>query len=373
MGIGFAILANTRPYESVFFCLPIAIALIVWTIGRSAPEFSVLVRRTVIPLTVVVALVLAAMGYYFWRVTGSPFRIPYQVNMAAYHLVYFPWQKLTPDAEYHHAVMREFYQGPPVVGQYRRARLHPLLWLLAKPLPHLIFFLGPALLMPVIVWLTVRPCGTLAKSFSSKTRFLIMLCCVTMIGMMLPVYIPPAHYAAPMTAAIYALLLQSMRYVRLWQSNGQPSGLFLVRAVVVICLALLPVRAAASLLHIPVPVTVIHTWYTEDVHNLDRANVLNQLEREPGQHLVIVRYSPDHEILGEWVYNRADIDNAKVVWARDMGAERNAELIQYFKDRHVWLLEPDNKPPKRFAYECASSPCANMVASGEEGRPKATN
>jgi hypothetical protein len=373
MGVGLAILANTRPYESLFFCFPIMLALVVWMVARNAPKFPILMRRTVMPLAVVLVVTLAAMGYYFWRVTGSPFSIPYQVNMAQYHLIYFPWQKLAPNAEYHHTVMREFYQGPPVVGQYRHARVHPLLWLLVKPLPHFIFFLGPALLMPVIAWLAARPAGTLAKSVSRKTRFLLLLCGTTMIGMMLPVYIPPAHYAAPMTAAIYALLLQAMRYVRLWRSNGQPSGLFLVRAVPVICLALLPVRAAASLLHIPVPVTVIHTWYTEDVHNLDRAQVLDKLEREPGQHLVIVRYSPDHEILAEWVYNRADINNTKVVWARDMGMEKNEELLRYFKDRHAWLLEPDEKPLKLVAYECHSSPCANMVASGEERRPKAPN
>jgi hypothetical protein len=372
MGVGLSILANTRPYESLFFCLPIMLALIVWMFGENAPEVRTLVRRIVMPFGIVLAITLAAMGYYFWRVTGSPFRIPYQVNMAEYHLVYFPWQKLASNAEYHHAVMREFYQGPPVVGQYRHARLHPLLWLIVKPLPHLIFFFGPALLMPVFAWLVLRPVGTLAKSLSRKTRFLLLLCGVTMIGMMLPVYIPPAHYAAPMTAAIYVLLLQAMRYARLWRSNGQPSGLFLVRAVPVICLVLLPVRAAASLLHIPVPVTVIHTWYTEDVHNLDRTRVLDQLERQPGQHLVIVRYSPDHEILAEWVYNRADIDNAKVVWARDMGADENEELLQYFKNRRVWLLEPDKKPVKLVAYERNSSPGASMVASGEE-RPKAAN
>jgi hypothetical protein len=350
MALGLSILANTRPYEGLFFCLPIMLALILWMLEKNAPRFPILMRRTLIPLGVVLALTLAAMGYYFWRVTGGPFRIPYQVNMAEYHLVYFPWQKLTPNAEYHHAVMREFYQGPPVVGQYRHARLHPLFWLLAKPLPHLIFFLGPALLTPVLAWLALSPGGTLMKSFSRKTRFALLLCGVTMIGMMLPVYIPPAHYAAPMTAAIYALLLQAMRYVRLWRSNGQPSGLFLIRAVPVICLALLPVRAGASLLHIPVPVTVIHTWYTEDVHNLDRARVLDKLERKPGQHLVIVRYSPDHEILAEWVYNRADLDSARVVWARDMGTEKNEELLRFFKNRRVWLLEPDEKPPRMSQY-----------------------
>jgi hypothetical protein len=56
-----------------------------------------------------------------------------------------------------------------------------------------------------------------------------------------------------------------------------------------------------------------------------------------------------------------------------MGADRNEELLQYFKNRRVWLLEPDEKPVKLVAYERNSSPCANMVASGEARRPKAAN
>ena len=48
----------------------------------------------------------------------------------------------------------------------------------------------------------------------------------------------------------------------------------------------------------------------------------------------------------EWVYNAADIDSAKVVWARDMTPALNRELIGYFKDRRMWLVEPDCDPPK---------------------------
>src|SRR5947209_13922286 len=77
------------------------------------------------------------------------------------------------------------------------------------------------------------------KTTSRNTRFLLLVCGCTMIGLTLPIYLPMAHYAAPMTAAVYALVLQSMRYVRLWKWDGKPSGLFLVRAVPVICLGLL--------------------------------------------------------------------------------------------------------------------------------------
>ena len=46
----------------------------------------------------------------------------------------------------------------------------------------------------------------------------------------------------------------------------------------------------------------------------------------------------------EWVYNRADLQRAKVVWARHLGDSRMHELLEQFPDRHVWLVEPDKKP-----------------------------
>jgi hypothetical protein len=71
----------------------------------------------------------------------------------------------------------------------------------------------------------------------------------------------------------------------------------------------------------------------------------------PGPHLVVVRYSPEQPIDQEWVYNDADIDASKVVWARDMGPVRNHALRMYFHDRHAWLLEPDPYPGKLTPYQ----------------------
>jgi hypothetical protein len=88
------------------------------------------------------------------------------------------------------------------------------------------------------------------------------------------------------------------------------------------------------------------TWYAPVVVNTYRAQLLSQLERMPGLHLVIIRYNSKHIPADEWVFNGADIDYSKVVWARDMGAEGNAELIRYFKSRKVWLVEPDKIPPQ---------------------------
>jgi hypothetical protein len=60
--------------------------------------------------------------------------------------------------------------------------------------------------------------------------------------------------------------------------------------------------------------------------------IQNRLLREPGKHLVIVRYKPDHNIHDEWVYNGADIDGAQVLWARELDETQNAKLLAYFKD-----------------------------------------
>jgi hypothetical protein len=68
---------------------------------------------------------------------------------------------------------------------------------------------------------------------------------------------------------------------------------------------------------------------------------------------VIVRYSLTHQPLDEWVYNAADIDGSKVIWARDMGDVKNRELIHYYQGRTVWLVEPDTHPASVTPYGSA--------------------
>jgi hypothetical protein len=73
-----------------------------------------------------------------------------------------------------------------------------------------------------------------------------------------------------------------------------------------------------------------------------RRGVENRLIAQSGQHLVIVRHSADRPVWkSDWVFNAADIDASKVVWARDLGDAANQELLAYYHDRKVWLLEPD--------------------------------
>ena len=33
-----------------------------------------------------------------------------------------------------------------------------------------------------------------------------------------------------------------------------------------------------------------------------------------------------------------------MIWARDMDAANNLEIVNYYKDRKVWLVQPDTTP-----------------------------
>jgi hypothetical protein len=53
----------------------------------------------------------------------------------------------------------------------------------------------------------------------------------------------------------------------------------------------------------------------------------------------VVHYLPDANQNVEWVYNGADIDGQRIVWARDLGPEKLPKLLEYYKDRRKWLIE----------------------------------
>jgi hypothetical protein len=346
LAVGMALLAYTRPYEGLFFCVPVLLALIWWAMATPTPSGQLAVR-VLVPFSVVMIVALAGLGYYFYRVTGSPLTTGYQVNIRTYGLVYFPWEKIRPVA-LRHPEMQMMYSGGPLPVWYDMARHHPLQLQSLKAIVVWLFFFGPIFTLPILAWLVSRGRGRFWKPFSPEMRFLIFLCFITYLSCMLTIYIGQPHYIAHLAPVFYVILMMTMMES---YDSGNPSLKFIARAVPVVCLLLLGARTAAPLIHLGPRPSWSRTWCSEDEQNLDRARVLDQLQQASGKHLVIVRYQPGHNfILDEWVYNNAEIDASKVVWARDMGAQ-NAELTNYFNDRDVWLAEPDYTPPRVSRYE----------------------
>lgn len=341
MGLGAAILANSRPYEGMILCLPVALGLMVWAVRGPRPSLRVVAWRVVAPLGIVLGLVTLATCYYYWRVTGSPFRMPYQVDRSTYAVApYFMWQSPRPEPVYHHPAMHDFYTHNELdFYKQTRAPLGMLAVIAAKLFHIWMFYLGPLLTLPFVMVLATLPMGFPWRSISRETRFLLAVGGTYFAGLAIEVFFF-SHYAAPLTCVILALLLQALRHLRQWQWHGQPAGRFLTWTLPLVCAVLLIVRAGAGPLRLPITPDWPPTWYNAPVVKTDRARMLAQLQALPQKQLVFVRFAPRSGSLYDWVYNPADIDNARVVWAMDMGAARNQELIDYFQDRQLWLVEP---------------------------------
>ena len=352
MGLGLVLLANSRPYEGLVLSLPVAAALIAWLVTGSRAAVKDRLCRVVLPVALVLTLAGAWMGYYFWRVTGSPARMPYQVGRESFATApIFLWQSSGPEPAYRHPVIREFYKRfeqvtyEEEVGSIGGLAITKLVFAIA----FLSFYFGTALLLPLVMF----PRALVDR----RIRFLVLAGAVAMIGLSVEVYFLP-HYAAPLTALILALIIQALRHLRVWQWEGRPAGRFLARAVPLVLSASLLIRLAAPALGLPITETDL--WWarlTRSERGLERARFQAHLEGMPGQHLVIVRYSPAHDPIQqiEWVYNAADIDHAKVIWARDMGDEENRTLLEHYGLRHVWLIEPDRQPVQLQPYPIAEN------------------
>ncbi|MGA9623737.1 MAG: hypothetical protein WBQ65_04650, partial [Bryobacteraceae bacterium] len=288
-------------------------------------------------------LIVTGMGaYYNDRVFGNAFTLPYQVNRATYASApVFLWQRPRPEPVYRHKVMREFYSKWEL-GDFLYARTPAgFLYRTAQKLGIVLcFFFGAALLPPLILLPRVLR--------DRRLRFLVAAGAIYGAGLSVNAWLFP-HYVAPFTCALYAILLQAMRHLRLWRPGNRPLGLSLVRVIPVVCLMLVGLRLCSAPLHLSISRWPT-MWYGTAPFGLPRAQVLAELEGHPGPQLAIVRYAPDHRPFDDWVYNAADIDQSKVVWARELETRNSLELLRYFRDRRAWLVEPDSNPPKISPY-----------------------
>jgi hypothetical protein len=338
MALGLALLANSRPYEGFIFSLPFAAAMLWWLASTRESNAKLRVVRVAVPIILVLSLAAGATGYYYYRVTGNPVRMTYQVNRDTYaRAPYFFWQKPRPEPLYRHAVMRDFYRWELEVYEKNRSAEGFLERAAEKLGSWWRFYLGAVLATPLLALPWVMR--------DRKMRFPLLAGSFFVIGLALETWTLP-HYFAPATGLLYLILLQGMRHLRLWKRRGH-TGMKLVRMIPVVCVAMISLRLVAVLAHGQIePAWPRGNW--------TRVRVIERLSRESGRQLVLVSYGLGHTVDDEYVYNAADIDSAKIVWARDMGREQNQELIDYFHDRHVWILEPDHSSPLLISY--SSSP-----------------
>src|ERR1019366_2114258 len=285
LGLGFAILANSRPFEGFVLSATVAGALLLWAFGKKHPPKWTLGKRLALPVLVVLLVTAAAMGYYNRRVFGNPMTLPYQINRATYAVSpVFLWQSPRPEPVYRHKILRDFYVSFELpVFQKARTLAGFLDVLGARLLMVLFFLLGPVLMLPLMTlpWILRDP----------RRRFLILASAIFLLGLLANAFFE-AHYMAPATALIFAIVVETSRRLRVWHPGGQPVGACLVRALPCLCIVLFLVQVA---------------WKAASPStDLPRTQVRHFLERQPGRQLAIVRYDGEHDVRNEWVYNAAD-------------------------------------------------------------------
>ena len=340
MAIGLFILANTRPYEGLLLSSGVALALLAWMFGRNRPPLRVSLTKFVLPLVLTLAPLAAWTGYYYYRVTGSPFRLTYTVNRETYAMGrYFLWQAAWPQKTYHHAKMQAQYER-----ELRESRENQTLGgFIHRAWGKLYYFWQVYLVPPLPFVLIALPCAVRDR----KMRVPWMIATIFVLGLAVVVWFLP-HYSAPATALLFLILMQCARHLGVFRWRKRPVGLALVRAIVVIYIGTVALRVGMAVTH-------IHPEKEWQHGDMQRASITQQLAAQPGQHVVLVSYSPDFDLDREWVYNLSDIDAQKIVWARDMGPEQNRELLNYYPGRKFWQVYASTAPPHLEPYTEAES------------------
>jgi len=393
-GLGAGILSVSRPVEGAIFFVPLGAALFWWALRLDVSMRGAAMRRIVLPIVAILTCAAGFIAFYNWRVTGSPAVFPHFIEQRKITTAIFLWQHDKPPIAYSNPQFDDFYHNfLPSLYQSSWPAAEGQWWY--KSTDFWEFFLGPALSIPFLAlpWLMKEP----------RNRLLLVQAALSAFGLWVIVYYH-AHYAAPLMATVFVLMMQSMRALRRLRVFGRPVGVGLTRLIVHFSLLIGPtyfVKATVSQLSALFEWSHLHSlsalavpllgllllrvgfslprrpaapWraylsascelvlvlaivlqlcemqrnlyadafpYADDVNEPFRKPVEKQLAALPGEHLVIVRYSKGHNPGEEYVYNDADIDHSKTVWAREIPGMDLEPLLTYFGNRDVWLYEPD--------------------------------
>jgi hypothetical protein len=339
----------TRPYESIFLLAGVLGYLAIdGAKSRARAGMSAWVRLRK-PLLVAVICTLPAVGLTFLQnktVTGSWTTLPYQLSQYQYgvpsSLTFqanpVPHRELTPQQALDYKMQLDFH-GPhtDTITSYLlrleyRVRFYRFFFL-----PELYLAL-PFFLLRLKEWRYAWVAGT---------------CLLFALGInFFPAF--QFHYLAGCTGLFVLIGISGLERLSRITVFGSPAGLRSAQVLLGLCFLHFAFWYTVHLLEDSGlgQAREYETWNGIN-HNAGnpRVGVKEELARIPGKLLVFVRYSPRHIFQREWVYNRADIDGSRVVWARDLGEDEDEKLIRYFPDRRVLLLEPDFNPPQLSEYK----------------------
>ncbi len=323
--LGASILAATRPFEGLLLALPLIAALL----------FRPLSARHWIAFGLTAAAGAAFLCTYNAAVTGNPFQLPYLEYEKQYPMAtHFSFLSPPPQHSFTHTGMIITDHWERAAWQHTRDPYFPihrakeLLDSLGSFLGSRFVFLLP-LLFAAAWWkrADLRPIR-IALGLSLTAAFVET------------VYFD--HYATPVLAAVLILTVEGLRRLRQFRS---PAGLWLSRTLPIAALAVAALSPAAKLAK----------GESMDPPGAGGRAILEQLlDPLPGNHVILVRHHYPTRLEPRWqdypsilitpsvvefVFNGANIDSQRIVWAHDLGTGPNQRLREYYKDRRFWLFD----------------------------------
>jgi hypothetical protein len=316
---GLAITVSVRIYEGLLFSVALLILLAAWLVRAKGMSVRQITTTLLAPIAAVFLLAAAAFGYYNFRITGKAWLTPYQLSQRMYGVPRgFIFQARLPKPDVRFQDQRQVYewQFNTTVGIKKR-------WRMFRE-----FYLGPGL----IIALLFLPLARKDRAVYELAGVCVFVCAGTLLY-----WYFLEHYLAPITAALFGLVVIGLRELWNWKLVNQT-----ISRLAAVGIVLFDITSNISAGYQGVAMGPVGRKFVNFAES--RSKIEEQLQRTGGQHLVFVRTGPKHPFEVEWIYNRADIDRAQIIWAREIDPESDARLAANMSGRSVWLADVDARP-----------------------------
>lgn len=353
-GLGIAILANSRPWEGLVACLPLA-AFFFALVLRKRKNRKFLKNAALkfaLPAAAILVLNAGWMAFYNYKVTGDAFTLPYQVYNKQYDSIPLFLPVFSPskaDDETGNRLKKDHLTtrniNNPAIKEFYLHEFDKFY----LPLVKLRFSSYPK----IFVYLIVSAYGNILDFLQAASLIYLM---ILVFGLWL--FSNKKFFLFCTGAFLFCFLIESAATYNQNHYYAPFIGYFIFAAAAVLFqTSRINLKAremvtafAVVLIFAQIAVPFIDSDFTQK-SKVQRSwqgqwILEEKLLKQPDKLLILVDYSSAEfgseerfDFMTNRTYlNEPDIDRSKIVWAMSLGEEKNKELFDYFSGREVWIL-----------------------------------
>jgi hypothetical protein len=338
LGAGFGVHMLTRQFETVFLLLAVVLFFVLNRYGRNVLRVAGFAGLPLIPVVLVILLQNHAVTHSWTtlpeRLHQYQYGIPISLTIQPLPAPHAP---LTAQQETdYRAESLQHGSGTDTIEKF-------LLRLEYRVRYYRFFFLPPLYLTLFSFCFALR---------EVQWRWVAATLAIFALGTNLFPYLM-LHYLAAVAGLFVLVSVVGLQQFSRLRIRDAAVGVEIAQVLIVLCMGEFLGWYGLHLFESPSLYSILRyeTWDSINHQNPQRRiDVRERLAAISGQLLVFVRYSPRHIYQDEWVWNSADIDGSRIVYARDLGPDEDAELMRYYPKRRVLLLEPDGTVPQLTPY-----------------------